>query len=74
MKKKVLSVLLSVAMMSALLVGCGNSSSNPAPADDAAASDDAAAASGEVEELTWMFWDALNAGRVLHEVERIGCF
>ena len=61
MKKKVLSVLLSVAMMSALLVGCGNSSSNPAPADDAAASDDAAAASGEVEEITWMFWDDLNA-------------
>ena len=71
MKKKVLSVLLSVAMVSTLLVGCGSSSSNSAPADsaagnDAAAGDDAAAsndaaASGEVEEITWMFWDDLNA-------------
>lgn len=64
MKKKVLSVLLSVAMISTLLVGCGNSS-NPAPADDAATKDDAAsnsdASSGEVEEITWMFWDDLNA-------------
>ena len=71
MKKKVLSVLLSVAMVSTLLVGCGSGSSNSAPADsasgnDAAAGDDAAAsndaaASGEVEEITWMFWDDLNA-------------
>lgn len=64
MKKKVLSVLLSVAMISTLLVGCGNSS-NPAPADDAATKDDAAsnsdASSGEAEEITWMFWDDLNA-------------
>ena len=68
MKKKVLSVLLSVAMISTLLVGCGNSS-NPAPADDAATKDDAAsnsdASSGEVEEITWMFWDDLNATEVL---------
>lgn len=48
MKKKVLSVLLSVAMISTLLVGCGSGSSNSAPADsasgnDAAVGDDAAA-------------------------------
>lgn len=48
MKKKLLSAILSVAMVAALLVGCGSSS---APAEDAAAVEDAApaadAASGE---------------------------
>ena len=70
MKRKVLSVLLSVAMVSSLLVGCGSNASNPAPAgdaaadeagDDATASNDATPADGEVEEITWMFWDDLNA-------------
>ena len=70
MKRKVLSVLLSVAMLSSLLVGCGSNASNPAPAgdaaadeagDDATASNDATPADGEVEEITWMFWDDLNA-------------
>ncbi len=70
MKRKVLSVLLSVAMLSSLLVGCGSNASNPAPAgdaaadeagDDATASNDATPAAGEVEEITWMFWDDLNA-------------
>ena len=67
MKKKVLSVLLSVAMMSTLLVGCGggdSADSTNAPADDGGSSDssnDTAAASDGVEEITWMFWDDLNA-------------
>ena len=67
MKKKVLSVLLSVAMMSTLLVGCGGGDSTDsanAPASDGGSSDssdDAAAASDGVEEITWMFWDDLNA-------------
>lgn len=66
MKKKVLSVLLSVAMMSTLLVGCGggdSADSTNAPADDGGSSDsgsDTAAADG-AEEITWMFWDDLNA-------------
>ncbi|MCR5281789.1 MAG: sugar-binding protein [Lachnospiraceae bacterium] len=51
MKKKVLSALLSVAMVASLLVGCGGSStSTTAPADDAAApaaTDDAAPAADE---------------------------
>lgn len=63
MKKKVLSVLLSVAMMSTLLVGCGGGNgadSADAPADGG--SGDAAATSSDgVEEITWMFWDDLNA-------------
>ena len=53
MKKKLLSALLSVAMVSTLLVGCGGAAETPAaddavvddaaPADDAAAADDTAA-------------------------------
>ena len=64
MKKKVLSVLMSVAMMSTLLVGCGNSAdSTDAPAADSSESSDSAAtaSSDGVEEITWMFWDDLNA-------------
>lgn len=64
MKKKVLSVLMSVAMMSTLLVGCGNSAdSADAPAADSSESGDNAAATSSdgAEEITWMFWDDLNA-------------
>lgn len=55
MKKKVLSVLLSVAMISTLLVGCGGSASETAaPAEtaaatEAAAADDAAEAPAEAD-------------------------
>lgn len=64
MKKKVLSVLMSVAMMSTLLAGCGNSAdSADAPAADSSESGDSAAtaSSDGAEEITWMFWDDLNA-------------
>lgn len=64
MKKKVLSVLMSVAMMSTLLVGCGNSAdSADTPAADSSESSDSAATalSDGAEEITWMFWDDLNA-------------
>ena len=64
MKKKVLSVLMSVAMMSTLLAGCGNSAdSADAPAADSSESGDNAAATSSdgAEEITWMFWDDLNA-------------
>lgn len=76
MKRRVLSVLLSTAMLATLLTGCGgNNASAPAadsgqdaaqetPAADDGAADAAgetAAASGDVQEITWMFWDDLNA-------------
>lgn len=68
MKKKVLSVILSVAMVASLLIGCGGSGSSDsgsaAPAADSgseAPAADGGAASGDVEEITWMFWDDLNA-------------
>lgn len=75
MKKKVLSVILSTAMIASVLAGCGGGSDAPAadsgsagsadnaadqPAADAG-STDSAAAGGDVEEITWMFWDDLNA-------------
>lgn len=64
MKRKLLSVLLSAAMICSLLVGCGGSPS--ASGSDSSASNGAsgsgdAAASGGVQEITWMFWDDLNA-------------
>lgn len=70
--KKFLAVALSAAMTMSLLAGCGVSTETPAapaaaapaateeaPADDAA--EEAPAASGDVEEISWMFWDDLNA-------------
>lgn len=56
MKKKILATLLTVAMATSLLAGCGSKADAPA----ASGSGDAAA-SGEVQEITWMFWDDLNA-------------
>ena len=65
MKKKVLSVLLSVAMISTLLVGCGSggsADSADAPADGGNSDDAVTTASSDgAEEITWMFWDDLNA-------------
>lgn len=66
MKKKVLSVLLSVAMVSTLLGGCGDGASSASSADTNTlatenAGDKSAASDGEVQEITWMFWDDLNA-------------
>lgn len=51
-------------MMSTLLAGCGNSAdSADAPAADSSESSDSAAtaSSDGAEEITWMFWDDLNA-------------
>lgn len=76
MKKKVLSIMLSTAMIASVLAGCGGGdAAAPAPAADEGGSQDTAAeaeapaadssadsaSSGEVEEITWMFWDDLNA-------------
>ena len=67
MKRKLLATLLSVAMATTLLAGCGSGSTEaPAAADNSTAttdtaSTDAPAADGEVQEITWMFWDDLNA-------------
>ncbi len=62
MKKKVLSVLLTAAMMTTLLAGCGSSTDTGSDASDSS-TDTAEATSddGEAEEITWMFWDDLNA-------------
>ncbi len=51
--KKILAVCLSMTMTLSLLAGCGSASSTAAGGE--------AAASGEVQNITWMFWDDLNA-------------
>ena len=67
MKRKLLATLLSVAMATTLLAGCGSGSTEaPAAADSSSettdtASTEAPVADGEVQEITWMFWDDLNA-------------
>ena len=67
MKRKLLATLLSVAMATTLLAGCGSGSTEaPAAADSSSettdtASTEAPAADGEVQEITWMFCDDLNA-------------
>lgn len=60
MKKKVLSVLLSAAMTAALLAGCGTAATDSAGGAEASG-ESAAADDGEVQEITWMFWDDLTA-------------
>ena len=74
--KKFLAVCLSAAMTMSMLAGCGGSSAAPAASDAAApaateeaapAADaaeeaaPAAAASGDVQEISFMVWDDLNA-------------
>ncbi len=67
MKKKIISLLLTVAVTASLLAGCGGAGAATGGAAAGAADSGAAAAdagsgsSGEVEEITWMFWDDLNA-------------
>lgn len=64
MKKKLMAVILSAAMTAALLTGCGGSAdsaeSTPASGDETPAAE-SAEGSGEVQEITWMFWDDLVA-------------
>lgn len=79
--KKVLAVVLSAAMTLGALAGCGGTAAAPAPAADATeeaapAADEAApaadateeaapAADGEVQEITFMVWDDLEASEDL---------
>lgn len=70
MKKKLLSVLLSTAMLVSLLSGCGETTTETAQSTETTETADAAEAetetaeteaSGEVVEISWMFWDDLEA-------------
>ena len=55
MKKRLLAVVLSVAMTAALLAGCGAGGKGTSDGNESAS------AEGGVQEITWMFWDDLNA-------------
>ncbi len=70
MRKKLLSVILSASMVASVLTGCGggaetaNTDAGAAETktEDAGTTEAAeTASSGEVQEITWMFWDDLNA-------------
>ncbi len=74
MKKKLLSVLLTIGMVASLLSGCGvstdtGSTDTAAPTEDSSAAEEtkapaeesAPAPTGEEVEITWMFWDDLEA-------------
>lgn len=65
-KNKLLATILSVSMVATLLTGCGGKTSNNEAAGDdgtdaVVTSSDTTNADGEVQEITWMFWDDLNA-------------
>ncbi len=57
MKKRLLAVALSVTMFASMLVGCGSSTET---AGNTAGNTDTST-DGAVQEITWMFWDDLNA-------------
>lgn len=75
MKKKLLAVVLSISMMTSLLAGCGVSTDTgstkdaeetqnvqqEASADTADTEETVQTANGEETEITWMFWDDLEA-------------
>lgn len=50
--------MLAVSMLASMIVGCGGGSG---AAGTSSSDSGSSAASGEVEEITWMFWDDLNA-------------
>lgn len=67
MKRKLLAVILTVSMTAALLAGCGSSADT---STDATGTEDSTeglsdaestADNGEMQEITWMFWDDLVA-------------
>lgn len=68
MKKKLIAILLSVTMAATLLAGCGGGSSDSGSdsgkdsgSDAGESSDGGSSSDGEVQEITWMFWDDLEA-------------
>lgn len=61
MKRKLLAAILSVAMTATLLTGCGGASATSGSSTDSTASADSEASADGVQEISWMFWDDLNA-------------
>lgn len=65
--KRVLATVLAAAMVMTSLTACGGSADTSADSGDttteakAPAADTTDAASGDVQEITWMFWDDLSA-------------
>ena len=60
MKKRILAMLMSCATIATTFAGCNSGAPASSPSSAPAATN-APAASGEVQEIQWMFWDDLNA-------------
>ena len=62
-KCRFFATLLSAAMLVTTLTGCGGNSTNPGTTPSSGDNNSANnnGGSGEVQEITWMFWDDLNA-------------
>ncbi|MBQ3918545.1 MAG: extracellular solute-binding protein [Oscillospiraceae bacterium] len=61
MKKRILAMLMSCATIATTFAGCNSGAPASSPSSAPAATNAPAAASGEVQEIQWMFWDDLNA-------------
>lgn len=61
MKKKFILALLSTSLLTTLLGGCKVSTDTGATGTSETATSTASEATGDEEEITWMFWDDLNA-------------
>ncbi|MBP5431642.1 extracellular solute-binding protein [Ruminococcus sp.] len=61
-KRRFFATLMSAAMLATTLTGCGGNSSNSGSSSNSGASNSANnSGSDKVQEITWMFWDDLNA-------------
>ena len=67
MKKKVISMLLAAAMITAMTAGCGNSS-NDNKGDDAAAGSETDGSTGELENVSLTMWGAEEDQAMLQEM------
>lgn len=61
MKKKIISLLLMGCLVTGLLAGCGNSDKNDITESSSVKSGNESKDDGKVHEITWMFWDDLEA-------------
>ncbi|MBS5932785.1 MAG: extracellular solute-binding protein [Clostridiales bacterium] len=61
MKRRLVSLLLMGCLVAGLLVGCGNSDKKDTTDSSSVNSGNEAKDDGKVQEITWMFWDDLEA-------------
>lgn len=60
-KRRILATIMTAAMFATTLVGCGSDSNNSSSSSGSSSSGNGGGDSGKAQEITWMFWDDLNA-------------